>query len=51
MHVIELVLSLFGAVAAMAYVASRLRVPYPIFLVIGGLGLGFIPNLDRKSVG
>jgi Na+/H+ antiporter len=50
MHVIELVLSLFGAVAALAYVASRLRVPYPIFLVMGGLGLGFIPNLPRVTL-
>jgi Na+/H+ antiporter len=50
MHVIELVLSLFVAVAALAYFASRLRVPYPIFLVIGGLALGFIPNLPRVTL-
>lgn len=50
MHVVELVLSLFGAVAGLAYLASRLRVPYPIFLVLGGLGLGFIPNLPRVTL-
>jgi CPA1 family monovalent cation:H+ antiporter len=50
MHVIELVLSLFGAVAGLAYLASRLRVPYPIFLVIGGLALGFVPNLPRVTL-
>jgi CPA1 family monovalent cation:H+ antiporter len=50
MHVIELVLSLFGAVAGLAYLASRLRVPYPIFLVIGGLALGFIPNLPHVTL-
>ncbi|MDB5322395.1 MAG: Na+/H+ antiporter [Phycisphaerales bacterium] len=50
MHVIELVLSLFVAVAAMAYFASRARVPYPIFLVVGGLALGFIPNLPRVTL-
>jgi CPA1 family monovalent cation:H+ antiporter len=50
MHVIELVLSLFVAVAALAYLAGRLRVPYPIFLVLGGLGLGFIPNLPRVTL-
>lgn len=49
-HVIELVLSLFVAVAALAYFAGRLRVPYPIFLVLGGLGLGFIPNLPRVTL-
>src|SRR5712672_2674157 len=50
MHVIELVLSLFVAVAALAYFASRVKVPYPIFLVIGGLALGFIPNLPRVTL-
>src|SRR5258706_9709670 len=50
MHVIELVLSLFVAVAALAYFASRARVPYPIFLVVGGLALGFIPNLPRATL-
>src|SRR3954463_14842403 len=50
MHVIELVLSLFVAVAALAYFAGRLHVPYPIFLVVGGLALGFIPNLPRVTL-
>jgi CPA1 family monovalent cation:H+ antiporter len=50
MHVIELVLSLFVAVAALAYFASRVKVPYPIFLVVGGLALGFIPNLPRVTL-
>src|SRR5437879_756720 len=50
MHVIELVLSLFVAVAALAYLASRVKVPYPIFLVVGGLALGFIPNLPRVTL-
>jgi CPA1 family monovalent cation:H+ antiporter len=50
MHVIELVLSLFAAVAALAYVAARLRVPYPIFLVLGGLALAFIPDLPRVTL-
>src|SRR3954451_5562854 len=50
MHVIELVLSLFVAVAALAYFAGRLHVPYPIFLVLGGLALGFIPNLPRVTL-
>src|SRR4051812_43923426 len=47
MHPIELLISLFAAVAALAYLATRLRVPYPIFLMLGGLALSFIPNLPR----
>jgi len=50
MHATELVLGLFVAVAALAYLASRLRLPYPIFLVIGGLTLGFIPNLPHVAL-
>lgn len=44
MNPIEVILALFAAVAALAYLASRLRVPYPIFLVVGGLALGFVPR-------
>jgi CPA1 family monovalent cation:H+ antiporter len=47
MHPVEVVVSLFAAVAALAYLAARLKVPYPIFLVLGGLSLSFIPNLPR----
>jgi monovalent cation/hydrogen antiporter len=50
MHVIELIVILFAAVAGLAYVAARLRVPYPIFLVLGGLALSFIPNLPRVAL-
>lgn len=50
MHAIELIVVLFAAVAALAYIAARLRVPYPIFLVIGGLALSFIPNLPRVAL-
>jgi CPA1 family monovalent cation:H+ antiporter len=50
MKSIEIILSLFAAVAALAYLANRLRVPYPIFLVLGGLALGFVPNLPRLAL-
>jgi CPA1 family monovalent cation:H+ antiporter len=50
MHAIELIVLLFAAVAALAYGATRLRVPYPIFLVVGGLALSFIPNLPRATL-
>ena len=35
------------AVAVVAVLARRLQVPYPILLVIGGLGLALIPGLPR----
>lgn len=44
---IELVLGLLVAVAALAYVAQRTRLPLPILLVIGGLLLGLIPGLPK----
>src|SRR3954447_13787927 len=47
---IEVILALFAVVAALAYLATRLRVPYPIFLVVGGLALGFWPDLPRVAL-
>ena len=41
---VELVLILLAAVAALAAIAERTSVPYPIFLVLGGLALALIPN-------
>ena len=38
-------LSLLLAVATLLAIAPALRIPYPILLVIGGLGLGFIPGI------
>src|SRR5215203_3960576 len=35
------------AVAALATLATRIKVPYPILLVIGGLVLGFVPGLPK----
>ena len=46
-HSVELVLILFLAVAALATVAERLKVPYPILLTLGGLALSFVPKLPR----
>jgi len=42
---IELVLGLLLAVAALALLARKLQIAYPILFVIGGLLLGFIPRL------
>jgi CPA1 family monovalent cation:H+ antiporter len=35
------------AVAALATLANRVKVPYPILLVIGGSVLGFVPGLPK----
>src|SRR5687768_15425292 len=45
MHEVEIILGLLVAVAAVAWVANRLRIPYPILLVIGGLALSLVPGL------
>src|SRR4051794_28462658 len=42
---IELVLGLMLAVAALALVARKFQIPYPILFVIGGFLLGLIPGL------
>jgi Na+/H+ antiporter len=44
-HEVEIFLELFAVLAALAAVAKRLQIPYPILLVLGGLVLGFIPGL------
>ena len=46
-HAIEVILALLLAVSGLAYLAKRLQVPYPLMLVIAGLGLSFIPGLPR----
>jgi CPA1 family monovalent cation:H+ antiporter len=50
MHGAELVLGLLIAVAGLVTIARRLDIAYPIFLVIGGLGLGLLPGLPTIHV-
>jgi monovalent cation/hydrogen antiporter len=47
---IEIILGLLVAVAALATLATRLRIPYPILLVLGGSVLGFVPQLPRVEL-
>ena len=47
---IEVILGLLVAVTVLATLASRLKVPYPILLVLGGLVLGFLPGLPRVEL-
>jgi monovalent cation/hydrogen antiporter len=50
MNALELVLVLMVVVAALAVVAERLAIPYPILLVLGGLGLAFLPDPPRVNI-
>ena len=45
-----LVPALLVAVAALSAIARAINVPYPILLVIGGLGLGFIPGVPEVQL-
>jgi CPA1 family monovalent cation:H+ antiporter len=47
---VVVVFSLLVAVVALASVATRLRLPYPILLVLGGLALGFVPGLPTITL-
>jgi len=48
--ILILVLGLVVAVVALAIIAPRLHIPYPILLVLGGLLLGFVPGLPRFTL-
>ena len=48
--ILILVLGLLVAVVVLAIMAPRLRIPYPVLLVLGGLLLGFVPGLPRFTL-
>ena len=55
MYGLELVFILLIAITVLAAIAERTAIPYPIFLVLGGLGLSLIPGglaieLDPETV-
>jgi len=45
-----LIITLLIAVVAVAVIAKRFNVPYPVAFVIGGAALAFIPNLPRPQL-
>ncbi len=47
MEALELVLLLLAVVAAVTLLATRIGMPYPILMVIAGLGIGLLPGLPR----
>ncbi|HEX5974441.1 MAG TPA: Na+/H+ antiporter [Rubrobacteraceae bacterium] len=50
MNQIESLIFLLAAAALLAQLARVLKVPYPILLVLGGLGLGFVPGLPDVEI-
>ena len=50
MREIEVVLGLLAAVVALSVIARRLGLPYPIVMVLAGLGLGFVPGLPQVEL-
>lgn len=50
MSQIESVIFLLGAAAMLAQLARVLNVPYPVFLVLGGLVIGFVPWLPTVEI-
>lgn len=50
MRDIEFLLALLVAAAVLAQLARTLRIPYPIFLVLGGLAIGLVPGLPAVEL-
>src|ERR671921_233854 len=46
-HLDIVIVGLLVAVAGLALLARLLRIPYPIFLVMGGLAIGFLPGVPK----
>jgi monovalent cation/hydrogen antiporter len=49
-HIPETIIGLLAAVGLLMWAASRLRLPYPIFLVLGGLAIAFVPGLPSVAL-
>lgn len=47
MHDIELIIVLLAVVTGLAEIASRIKLPYPILLMLVGIALGLTPGLPR----
>jgi Na+/H+ antiporter len=45
-----ILLGLLAVLATLLIAAPKLRVPYPIFLVLGGLALGFVPGMPTITL-
>lgn len=50
LHQLEVIILLLAVVLALTTIAQKIRIPYPIFLVLGGLVLGVIPGLPTVTL-
>jgi monovalent cation/hydrogen antiporter len=50
MNQAEIICTLLIVVAALAILAKKVELPYPVLLVIGGLALGFVPGLPAMQL-
>jgi monovalent cation/hydrogen antiporter len=50
LHRLEALVLLLGAVLILMALARRVLIPYPIFLVLGGLILGFVPGVPAVQL-
>lgn len=50
MGVAETFLALFALLGALAWLAPRLRVPYPVLLVLAGIGVAITPGVPRVAL-
>ncbi|NML35781.1 Na+/H+ antiporter [Chitinophaga sp. G-6-1-13] len=49
-HSLLLILTLLFVVFMLVMLGQRLKISYPIFLVLAGLGIGFIPGLPKIEI-
>lgn len=50
LHQLEVIIILFAVVLALTTLAQKVHIPYPIFLVLGGLTLGLVPGLPAVTL-
>src|SRR5690349_5114082 len=50
MQTIATVIILLAVVTALAEVTDKIKIPYPILLVMAGIGIGLIPGLPKISL-
>lgn len=50
MHNFEVIFVLLTVIAILAVVAEKIKIPYPILLVLAGLSIGLIPGLPKVEL-
>ena len=50
LHQLEIIILLLAVVLALTTIAQKISIPYPIFLVLGGLVLGLVPGLPTVTL-